>query len=67
MHPTVGLADEHDLPHAGFLDHFDDEFDPSTGTIAVYGVLPNTDDLLLPGMFVRVRMTLGPQPDVPLR
>ena len=57
---TVALSSEPNLPRAGVLDHFDDKFDPATGTIAVYGVLPNDEDLLLPGMYVRVRMTFGP-------
>jgi RND family efflux transporter MFP subunit len=42
------------------LDHVENEFNPDTGTIGVHGVLPNADGLLLPGMFVRVRMTFGP-------
>ncbi|HZZ27978.1 MAG TPA: M56 family metallopeptidase [Pirellulales bacterium] len=57
---AIGLPDENNFPRAGVLDQFGDKFDPTTGTISVYGVLPNADDLLLPGMFVRVRMTLGP-------
>ena len=30
------------------------------GRVIVHGVLPNADGLLLPGMFVRVRMPFGP-------
>jgi RNA polymerase sigma factor (sigma-70 family) len=57
---AVGLSDENSFPRAGTLDHFDNEFKPATGAIGVHGVLPNADGLLLPGMFVRVRMTFGP-------
>jgi RNA polymerase sigma factor (sigma-70 family) len=57
---AVGVADESDLPRAGVLDHFGNEVILTTGTVAVYGVLSNTDGLLLPGMFARVRMTFGP-------
>jgi multidrug efflux pump subunit AcrA (membrane-fusion protein) len=56
---AIGLSNEKS-PRAGTLDHFDNEFKPATGTIGVHGVLPNGDGLLLPGMFVRVRMTFGP-------
>jgi multidrug efflux pump subunit AcrA (membrane-fusion protein) len=57
---AVGLSDETDFPHAAVLSSFDGAFAPDTGTIGVLGVLPNEDDLLRPGMFVRVRVTLGP-------
>jgi RNA polymerase sigma factor (sigma-70 family) len=57
---AMGLSDENSFPRAGTLDHFENEFNPVKGTIGVYGVLPNADGLLLPGMFVRVRMTFGP-------
>ncbi|HEV3262022.1 MAG TPA: efflux RND transporter periplasmic adaptor subunit [Gemmataceae bacterium] len=57
---AVGLSDENSFPRAGMLDHVENEFNPDTGTIGVHGVLPNADGLLLPGMFVRVRMTFGP-------
>lgn len=60
-HPlAVGLSDENSFPRAGVLDHFETEFKARTGTIGVHGVLPNADGLLLPGMFVRVRMPFGP-------
>lgn len=57
---AMGLSDENSFPRAGTFDHFENEFNPVKGTIGVYGVLPNADGLLLPGMFVRVRMTFGP-------
>jgi RND family efflux transporter MFP subunit len=55
----LGLADEDAFPHEGTLEYFDNRFDPSTGTIAVRGIIPNPDPLLLPGMFARVRMPFG--------
>jgi hypothetical protein len=61
---AIGLSDEKGFSHRGTLDHFADKFEANTGTIRVYGVLPNPDGLLLPGMFVRVRMTFGLQPNV---
>jgi RND family efflux transporter MFP subunit len=56
----VGLADEVGFPHQGKLDYFNDRLNPNTATIDVHGILPNPDGLLLPGMFARVRMPVGP-------
>ena len=55
----VALADETDFPHKGTIDFVDNQIDPSTGTIHVRAVLPNTDRLLVPGVFVRVRLPVG--------
>jgi RNA polymerase sigma factor (sigma-70 family) len=55
----VGLSGEKDYPHEGKLIQFDNQFNPQTGTIGAYGVIPNPDNLFLPGMFARVRMSLG--------
>jgi RND family efflux transporter MFP subunit len=56
----VGLADEEGFPHAGVLSAIDVTFNASTGTIRARGVLANADRFLAPGMFVRVRLPLGP-------
>jgi RND family efflux transporter MFP subunit len=59
----VGLAEETDFPHRGTIDFVDNQIDPSTGTIHVRAVLPNPDRLLVPGMFVRVRVAVSdPRP-----
>jgi RND family efflux transporter MFP subunit len=58
----VGLQTDTGYPHHGTLDYVAPTVDPSTGTIAARGVLPNTDRLLLPGYFVRVRIPYGKQP-----
>src|SRR5262249_27232818 len=55
----VALADETDFPHRGTIDFVDNQIDPSTGTIHVRAVLPNSDRLLQPGLFVRVRVPVG--------
>jgi RNA polymerase sigma factor (sigma-70 family) len=57
---AVALADENNFPRTGVLTHFDGAINPETGTIGVYGVLANTDGLMLPGMFARVRLSFGP-------
>lgn len=43
----------------GTLDFQAASVDPSTGTIALRGILPNANHHLLPGMFVSVRLTVG--------
>jgi RND family efflux transporter MFP subunit len=55
----VALADEEGFPHKGSIDFVDNQVDPSTGTIRVRAVLPNTNSLLTPGLFVRVRLPVG--------
>jgi RND family efflux transporter MFP subunit len=68
----VGLQTESGYPHKGNLDYAAPTVNLSTGTLAVRGVLPNPDRVLLPGYFVRVRVPYDQQenallvPDVAL-
>ncbi len=68
----VGLQTENGYPHKGKLDYAAPTVNQSTGTLAVRGVLPNADRVLLPGYFVRVRVPVDQQanallvPDVAL-
>lgn len=55
----VALADETGYPHVGTLDFLDNRVNPSTGTIRARASLPNKDRLLVPGLFVRVRLPIG--------
>jgi RND family efflux transporter MFP subunit len=57
----VGLQTETGYPHQGKLDYASPTVNQSTGTLAVRGVMPNADRLLLPGYFVRVRVPFGEQ------
>jgi RND family efflux transporter MFP subunit len=59
----VGLQTESGYPHQGKLDYASPTVNQSTGTLAVRGVLPNPDRVLLPGYFVRVRVPFGEQSD----
>jgi multidrug efflux system membrane fusion protein len=59
----VSLANETGYPHAGTVDYADPFVDPKTGTITVRGVLPNDDESLIPGLFVRVRLPIGEPQD----
>jgi multidrug efflux system membrane fusion protein len=54
----LSLSDEPDYPHKGKADFADVRVDPKTGTLQVRGIVPNDNQLLLPGMFVRVRVPI---------
>jgi RND family efflux transporter MFP subunit len=56
----VGLQTENGYPHRGELDFADPGLDTASGTIQVRAVMPNADRVMLPGMFARVRVPLGP-------
>jgi multidrug efflux system membrane fusion protein len=60
-HPTelpirMALANEDGFPRAGRLDFLDNQLDGATGTIRGRAVFRNTDGLLTPGLFVRLRI-----------
>jgi RND family efflux transporter MFP subunit len=57
----VGLADEDGFPHEATLSRFNSQVDASKGTIGVYGTLPNSGGILLPGMSARVRIPFTKQ------
>ena len=52
----VGLQTETGFPHTGRIDYIAPDLDQSTGTLAVRGLLDNKQRVLLPGLFVRVRV-----------
>jgi RND family efflux transporter MFP subunit len=56
----VGLMNEDGFPHKGKADYASPSIDPQTATILVRGVFENKHRELLPGMFARVRLPLGP-------
>jgi RND family efflux transporter MFP subunit len=63
---AMGLADEQGYPHRGIVDFADNRVDPKTGSLRMRAVLPNADGLLVPGLFVRVRLTTsGPHKALP--
>jgi RND family efflux transporter MFP subunit len=59
----VGLQTEDGYPHQGNLDYASPTLNQSTGTLAVRGMIPNPDRVLLPGFFARVRVPLEEQKD----
>jgi len=52
-------ADGTEYPHVGTLDFSDFSVNPSTGAVAFRGLVPNPDRMLLPGMYVTVRLNAG--------
>jgi membrane fusion protein, multidrug efflux system len=52
------LADETGYPHEGRIDYFEPRVDPSTGTLKVRAVFPNEKELLVSGLFGRVRVPI---------
>jgi RND family efflux transporter MFP subunit len=56
---SLGLANEDGCPHQGTIDFVDNQVNPKTGTIRARGVFPNKEQVLLPGLFARVRSPIG--------
>ena len=52
----VGTQIDEGFPHEGHLDFLSNTVSAATGTVEVRGVIPNDGLLLLPGVFVRVRV-----------
>lgn len=64
MPVLVGMQGEDGFPHHGTINFFDNQVNPGTGSISVRGALanPKPDEgtyLMVPGMFVRVRLPIG--------
>lgn len=55
----IVLPDGSIYPHTGTLDFADRAVDPNTGAVDLRAVVPNPDHVLLPGMFVNIRLRLG--------
>jgi multidrug efflux system membrane fusion protein len=53
------LDGEKEFTHEGELRFGDNRVDPSTGTIQLYGTVPNPNGMFVPGSRVRVRLTIG--------
>jgi RND family efflux transporter MFP subunit len=59
----VTLPGGGNYPHPGKLDFIDNRVDPQTGTIAMRAVIPNPEEILVPGQYVNVRLLLGERPE----
>jgi RND family efflux transporter MFP subunit len=58
----LGLANEEDYPHKGYLDFAAISLTPTTGTLQLRGIFPNPDGKILPGMFARLRGAIVGKP-----
>jgi multidrug efflux system membrane fusion protein len=56
----ISLADEKGFTHEGTLDFVDNTLNRSSGTIHARATVPNSDLLLTPGGFARVRLQVEP-------
>lgn len=56
---ALGLANEDGFPHRGTVNFVENQVNPKTGTIRLRGVFLNADQVLLPGLFGRVRTPIG--------
>jgi RND family efflux transporter MFP subunit len=56
----LGLAHEAGFPREAAVQLADNQLDPATGTFRLRAVLANPAGDLLPGLFVRVRLPVGP-------
>jgi multidrug efflux system membrane fusion protein len=52
----LAVADEVNFPHQGHLDYISPREDAATGTLTLRGVFANSDELLSPGFFARMRV-----------
>jgi multidrug efflux system membrane fusion protein len=59
----VLLPGETKASHSGELTFLDNTVDRSTGTILARATIDNSDLRLLPGQYVRIRLTIGIEPD----
>lgn len=60
----MGLSNEDGTPHQGRIGSFDNQMDPTSGTIRVRAVFDNADGSLIPGLFANIR--IGSAEQVPV-
>ena len=56
----VALGDENQYPRRGVFDFLDNALDRSSGTIHARATIANSDLVLTPGLFARVRLVVAP-------
>jgi RND family efflux transporter MFP subunit len=55
----AGLIGQQGYPYKGTIDYIDNSVDSATGTIVVRGEIPNSENNLLPGMYMRIKVPVG--------
>ena len=53
------LGDEKEFAHHGYIESFDNQLNPNTGSILLRAVFPNEDGRIVPGLFARIRVPLS--------
>lgn len=61
---TLRIQGQRSHPHVGRLMFVDNSVDPTTSTVLVKGDLPNPDQTILPGEYVKVDLNVGDYADV---
>lgn len=61
--PMVAITPDDSVVHSGQLVFVDNSVDLATGTLLLKGEFDNHDEAMWPGEFVRVRLTLGADPN----
>ena len=59
----LGLSNEDGFPHHGVLDYSDPSVDVASGTVLARGIFSNPDRVIVPGLFVRLRVALQEKPN----
>jgi RND family efflux transporter MFP subunit len=59
----LGLGNESGFPHTGWLDYHDPAVDPLSGTVQCRGIFDNPNRMIVPGLFVRIRVAKEAKPD----
>lgn len=66
MPVTILLEDGREFTHTGSLKFSEVAVDPSTGSFALRVEVPNPDQVLMPGMYVRAKLSAGVRQDAVL-
>jgi RND family efflux transporter MFP subunit len=53
------LGDEQAFPHHGYIESFDNQLNPNTGSILLRAVFSNSDGRIVPGLFAHIRVPLS--------
>ncbi|RLS41336.1 MAG: efflux RND transporter periplasmic adaptor subunit [Planctomycetota bacterium] len=56
---NIALADSEEFAVNGKVDFLDNQIDPATGTLRARATVDNSDGLLAPGLFVRIKFPVG--------
>jgi RND family efflux transporter MFP subunit len=55
----VGVGSDQSFPIPGVIDYVSNQLDPNTGTLQVRAAFPNKDNILVAGLFARIRLPVS--------